>query len=152
MTKTRKFSVAAVALFAVVAFGFFVFADSATLDFETYTLGNINGQNGWSKTGAYDVEVSNSFGVSGFGTQSLRFSNATASGSFGDQAISPSLVDEAGETDALNDGFSGGTRQNRFEAQFELRAMQLSEQTNLRMDISPERGDGARMGGGGRVV
>ena len=35
-------------------------ADSNTINFESgYSAGNINGQNGWSKTGSYDVEVAN---------------------------------------------------------------------------------------------
>ncbi|MBK8561145.1 hypothetical protein [Candidatus Amarobacter glycogenicus] len=32
-------------------------ADSATITFDAYALGNINGQDGWSKTGPFDVEV-----------------------------------------------------------------------------------------------
>ncbi|PIR83989.1 hypothetical protein COU18_01105 [Candidatus Kaiserbacteria bacterium CG10_big_fil_rev_8_21_14_0_10_51_14] len=148
MTRTLKLSIAATTLIVVTGLGLFafsVFADAAALDFESYTLGNIHGQDGWSKTGGYDVEVTSSFGVLGFGTQSLRFSNAVTSGSFGDQTFSKSLVDEAGETTAPNGGFSGGTRQNHFEAEFEIRPMQLSQQPGLFMSVSPDRGDGARM-------
>src|SRR5689334_4182274 len=63
-------------------------ADSSNINFENppYSLGNINGQNGWSKTGAYDVAVvANTYGYPSFGGQSLRLSNAVTSGSFGDQ-------------------------------------------------------------------
>ena len=35
-----------------------------TFEPPSYTTGNINGQNGWSKTGPYDVEVAS---VSAFG-------------------------------------------------------------------------------------
>jgi hypothetical protein len=61
-----------------------------------YALGNINGQQGWMKSGAYDVAVAgvSSFPAAsgyGFGTQTLRLSNAVASGSFGDQTFSPGL-------------------------------------------------------------
>ncbi len=30
---------------------------TGSIDFESYTTGNIHGQQGWSKIGAYDVEV-----------------------------------------------------------------------------------------------
>jgi hypothetical protein len=51
---------------------------------------------GWSKTGAYDVEVENVADYAnasgfGFGTQALRISNAVTSGAFGDQAFAPAL-------------------------------------------------------------
>ena len=52
-----------------------------------YTPGDINGQQGWLKTGPYDVAVESdsSYGniaVFCFGTQALRLSNAVTSGSF----------------------------------------------------------------------
>ncbi|MFZ2556238.1 MAG: hypothetical protein WAX57_05365, partial [Minisyncoccia bacterium] len=56
-------------------------ADSLTVDFESYSLGTVNGQDGWTKTGGYDVEVVSSPVISG--AQSLRLSNAVTSGSFG---------------------------------------------------------------------
>jgi hypothetical protein len=57
-----------------------------------------------------------------FGFQSWRISNAYTSGSFADMPFSPSLLNEAGETQAKNGNgfltFSGGTRQNHFEVQW----------------------------------
>jgi hypothetical protein len=100
-----------------------VLADASTIDFENppYTTGTIHGQDGWSKTGPYDAEVvTNSYGYGSFGSQSLRISNAVASGSFGDQTFSKSLVDEAGEASAVNDCNSGGTRQTYIEAQWDF--------------------------------
>lgn len=122
-------------------------ADAIKVNFEppTYTTGNINGQNGWSKTGAYDVAVDESFGVPGFGTQSLRISNAVTSGSFGDHTYSRSLLEEAGEVNAASSTYSGGTLRNHFEAEFAIRPMQLRQQSGLFMSVSPDRGDGARM-------
>ena len=79
------------------------FADTININFEpaTYSLGNINGQDGWSKTGPFDVEVeSNTYGFTSFGTQSLRISDAIVSGSFGDQTFSKSLINASGETSA----------------------------------------------------
>lgn len=132
---------------AVVAMPSAASADTVSVNFEppTYSVGNINGQDGWSKTGSYDAAVDSSFGVPSFGTQSLRISNAVTSGSFGDQTFSKSLADEAGEAGALNGGMSGGARQKHFEASFEIRPMQLSEQPGLFLSVSPDRGDGARM-------
>jgi hypothetical protein len=124
-------------------------ADSITVDFEapTYSVGNINGQDGWSKTGPYDAAVvSNTYGYASFGAQSLRISNAVTSGSFGDHAFSKPLADEAGETTAAGDGMSGGTRQAYFEASWDFAStVPGSEQAGLSVVASPDRGDGARM-------
>lgn len=123
-------------------------ADSVSVDFENppYVLGNINGQDGWTKTGGYDVNVvSNTFEFSTYGSQSLQISDAVTSGSFSDQTFSKSLIDEAGETDALNGGYSGGVRQNHFEAQFDIASTMLTQQSGMHLSVSPDRGDGARM-------
>lgn len=155
MTKklSLSFATVLVAITAVAGFAMYASADStASSDFEGLTLGTVNAQDGWSSLGAagsgcavYDHAVTSSFGVPGFGDQSLRISNAVTSGCFSDQTFSKSLADEAGETIAENGGFSGGTRQNHFEAQFYIRPMQLSQQPGLFMSVSPDRGDGARM-------
>jgi len=126
----------------------FAAADSTSVTFEspTYTLGNINGQDGWSKTGPYDVAViATSSLPAGFGAQSLRVSNAVTSGSFGDQTFSKSLVNEAGEASSTNNGMSGGTRQNHFEAEFSFASASTTQQPGLSMSVSPDRGDGSRM-------
>ena len=72
-------------------------ADSTgPINFESpaYTIGNINGQQGWMKTGVYDVAVADvsAFPAAagyGFGAQALRLSDSVTSGSFGDQTFSP---------------------------------------------------------------
>src|SRR3989344_4686225 len=159
MTKTSFVSIRTITTVALfIVFGFFALsalADSAVaVDFEDppYTLGLIDGIDGWTSTGAagsgcaiYDHAVTSSFGVPDFGLQSLRISNAVTSGCFGDMTFSKSLTDEAGETDAQASAFSGGTLQNHFEAEFSIRPMQLSEQPGLFLSVSPDRGDGARM-------
>ncbi len=123
-----------------------VLADSNSIDFESYTAGTINGQDGWSKTGSFDVAVvANTYSIPSFGSQTLRISDAVTSGSFGDQTFSKSLANEAGETDALNNGQSGGIRQPHFEAQFDLASTLAILQTGLHVSVSPDRGDGARM-------
>lgn len=118
-------------------------ASSTTITFEspTYTTGNIHGQDGWSKTGPFDVAV-----VAHGGGQALRISNSTVSGSFTDQTFSKSLVDEAGELTAQNGGMSGGTRQGIFEAQWDFESADPSNyQPGLQIVANPDRGDGARM-------
>lgn len=132
-----------------------VFADSVSVNFENppYTLGVINGQDGWSALGSagsgcalYDHAVSGSLSTAGFGAQSLRISNAVTSGCFGDQTFSKSLLNEAGETTATNAGLSGGTRQQHFEAQWDIvSSVPGAQQPGLFMSVSPDRGDGARM-------
>lgn len=128
-------------------------ADSLNIDFETYKPGVINGQDGWSSFGAagagcavYDHAVSSSVATPGFGFQSLRISNAVVSGCFSDQTFSKSLNDEAGESSAESGTWSGGSRQNHFEAHFDLAsAVPGAQQPGLYVSVSPDRGDGARM-------
>lgn len=138
------------AVVATVAFivPMFAFADTLNINFEPalYSVGNINAQNGWSKTGSFDVAVSSAAIPASFGTQSLRVSDAITSESFGDQTFSPSLANEAGESMAQNNGFSGGTRQTHFETQFDIAsAVPGAQQPGLHMTVSADRGDGARM-------
>jgi hypothetical protein len=114
--------------------------------FDDFALGTVNGQSGWSSTGPFDQAiVNNTYGFPTFGCKSLRISDAVISGSFGDQTFSDPVTNEAGETDALNGGMSGGTRQNHFEAQFDLASATSTYQPGMHMSVSPDRGDGARM-------
>lgn len=59
--------------------------------------------------------------------------------------FSPSLTDEAGETEAVNDGMSNGTRQTRFEVEFSFASFTQALQAGLQMSTAPDRGDDARM-------
>jgi hypothetical protein len=146
---------------AVLLFPMAAAADSLGLiTFESsqgYTVGPINGQpmantlpNGKWSNGTYDVQVAtvstfpDASGY-GFGSQALRLSNSVTSGSFGDQTFSPGLGDEAGESGANNVGLSGGVRQPHFDASFLIGTTQSTVQPGLRITVSPDRGDGARM-------
>ena len=105
-----------------------------------YSAGSPNGQQGWSKTGAYDHEISAVSGFPdaagyGFGEQALRISNKLMSGSFGDQTISPQLGSPAGESLA----------NRHYEASFELGATEATEESGLAISVSPDDGSGARM-------
>lgn len=124
------------------------FAESLAIDFETYTPGNIHGQDGWSKTGPYDAEIvdATTYGYGAFQTRSLRISNGVTGGSFGDQTFSKPLADEAGESTADNGGLSGGIRQSYFEAQWDFAStVPDAEQPGLSITASPDNGGGARM-------
>ncbi len=128
-------------------------AGAAPVPAVTYTTGDIDGQNGWGGQGGGNINdsldqevVANSGAPASFRGQSWRFSNEVALGSFGDQPFSPSVANEAGETAAVNGGLSGGTRSTTYEAEWEFSSAQPgAEQSGLRLDASPDRGDGARM-------
>jgi hypothetical protein len=119
----------------------------------TYALGTVRGQDSPPWTGAdcggtIDQAVVSTAGFAGapasFGTQSLRISNAVVAGCFID-LFTPQTTDEAGETGALNGGLSGGTRQPFFAAEFVLASTTGALQPGLEVQVSPDRGDGARM-------
>jgi hypothetical protein len=107
---------------------------------EGYAPGNINGQQGWMKTGPFDVEVESvaSYPAAagyGFDAQALRLSNAVTSGSFGDQTFSPGLLEPAGEAPA----------RPHFEASFRIGTALATHQPGLTMSVSPDDGNGSRM-------
>ncbi len=131
-----------------------VYADSINSNFESFSNGTVNSQDGWSSLGSigsgcavYDhAVVDNTYGFTTFGSKSLRISNAVTSGCFGDQTFAKSLVDAVGEVDSTDGTFSRGTLQSSFEMQFDLAsAIPGSQQTGLAMSVSPDRGDGSRM-------
>jgi hypothetical protein len=140
---SRRWGVAALAGGIVLATGAVASADSlGPITFEpSYTVGNVNGQQGWSKTGPYDAEVASiaAFPWASryrFGTQALRISDKVSSGSFGDQTISPGLTQVAGE---------GPGQQSHFEASFKIGTTQPTEQAGLHLSVSPDDGSGSRM-------
>ena len=154
--KTRKI-LGFLSIFLMIA-GFgasHVLADSTLIDFEGYSIGTVHEQDGWSSAGAagsgcavYDHKIVDptAYGNFVFGTRSLRMSNAVTSGCFSDQTFSKSLADEAGETSAISDGLSGGTRQSYFEAEWDFAStVPGGGQSGLSVVASPDRGDGARM-------
>src|SRR6266436_6740765 len=146
---SNKFSLAALALVTGVMGAMIARADSRTITFEDppYIPGSINGQDGWAGTlgvpsnPLIDQEVvPNTYGYTSFAFQSWRISNAYTDGAFGDWPFSPSLANEAGETMAQNGGlYSGGTRQNHFEAQWDFAStVPSSEQPGLQISTAPD--------------
>lgn len=120
---------------------------NASGTFSAFNLGSVNGQDGWSATGeTYDHEVvANTYGFTTFGCKTFRISDAVASGSFGDWVFTKSIENEAGETEALNNALSGGVRQTRFVAEFDIASTLPTYQAGMHVSVSPDRGDGARM-------
>jgi hypothetical protein len=131
-------------------------ADAKSVDFETYAVGSVDGQDGWMSTGdcapghSYDQAIVDNSTIPaapvGFGAQSLRVSDAKTSGCFGDQTFSKATDDAAGEATADTGGYPTGTLQTRFSATFDFASVTPgAEQPGLHLSASPDRGDGARM-------
>jgi hypothetical protein len=126
--------------------------DSASIFFDGYALGPVTGQQGWTGGDCTPPTIDEAVvpasdypdAVPPFGDQLLRVSNAAVSGCYRD-AFSPALADEAGEPTALNGGLGGGTREPRFAAQWVFSSSTGGYQPGLNVQISPDRGDGARM-------
>ena len=144
MRARNQFAFVAVVALTLAMTGAIALADSRgpiTFEPETgYVTGNINGQQGWMKTGPYDVAVAAvaAFPAAAdyrFGTQALRLSDASTSGSFGDQTFSPGLTSPAGE----------GTAASHFDASFSIGTALATEQVGLHTSVSPDDGNGSRM-------
>ena len=135
-----------VAVAASLALSAAASADTKTTNFESFSLGSVDGQDGWHSAvpgdvpalpNGYDQEVESSGGVAGFGTQSLRHSNAynEPTGEFEYQTYSPSNADDAGE-DLTNKVFIG---------EFQFKSTSPALQDGLMMKMSPDDGHGGRM-------
>jgi hypothetical protein len=153
--KTARLGVlVAVFATAIVLIGL-AYADNKAINFEApaYHTGSIDTQNGWAGTAGIPINpvidqaiVTNSGAPASFGAQSWRFSNFYTDGSFGTWPFSPSLTNEAGETQAQNGGLSGGIRQNHYEVQWDFAStVPTAEQPGLQMSTASDRGDGSRM-------
>jgi PEP-CTERM motif len=113
-------------------------AGTVSVGFEapSYSTGDINGQQGWSKTGNYDAQVSS--GASYQGSQSLRISNGITSGSFGDQTFTPQLAVPAGESTV-----PGAV--DTFLSSWYFKSVTGTLQDGLGISVSADNGQGARM-------
>ena len=127
-------------------------ADSVTTDFESFALGTVDGQGGWKSAVPGDIPslpngydqgvVQNSGGPAGFGGRSFRLSNAynpdpgTAPPEFHFQTYSTPTLQPAGEH----------LSNSVYSAQFSfISAHPDSEQSGLRVSVSPDMGEGGRM-------
>lgn len=124
---------AALAAAAVCVFAAAAGADTVgpiTFESPDYTVGDINGQHGWSNAGGFDAAV-----VSTGGGQALRISDAVTSGSFGDQTFSPGLAQPASEGSAIR----------KVDVTFSIGTTSTNVQQGLHLSVSPDDGNGARM-------
>jgi hypothetical protein len=162
----RRVAIFATALALCLGIGGSVSADTRVINFETsqnYHPGSIQDQPGitpppagWGGQWPPGIPINPAIDQTvvalwpgrpaSFGNQSWRISNAYTSGTFGDMPFSPSLTDEAGETNAQNLVYSGGSRKNHFEAQWSFTSADPSgPEADSYVSTSPDRGDGARM-------
>jgi len=141
--RSRRLRVALVAGAIVLGAAALASADGVgpiTFEAPGYHTGNINGQNGWTKTGPYDAAAATvaAFPAAsgyGFGAQALRISDAATSGGFGDQTFAPAVATPAGES-LVN---------HHFEAAFSIGTTQATQQPGLHLSVSPDDGQGSRM-------
>jgi hypothetical protein len=115
-------------------------ADTSTSNFEppAYTVGTVNGQNGWTVDPIFDEGVvANGASVpAAFGQQSWRLSNAVTNGGFANQPFSPPVTAPAGEELA----------NKVFTSQFSfLPTTPGAVQPGLVLSMSPDSGEGSRM-------
>jgi hypothetical protein len=149
----KKFVIAVV----IVAASTLVLAEPAGLiTFENFSPGSVDGQYGWRSRGSvgrgcavYDhMVVFNSGAPASFGLKSLRISNAVTSGCFSDQTFAPSLANVAAEPTAYDDLTLGptGNRQPAFFGVWNFASANPTvHQQDLRVVVSPDNGQGARM-------
>jgi hypothetical protein len=107
-------------------------ADSLTQGFDNFAVGTpLVGTEGWTYTGgnSYDVGITDT-GITG---NSVRISNGTMSGSFGDWLFSKPLNTAATETGS-----------QKFTAKFDIKSVTGTNQ-GMSMNIAPQTAGGARM-------
>ena len=150
MSRSHWMTGAAIAALSTLTLPSVAAADTVGTLFEppSFAPGTIHAQGGWLKTGGFDAAIVANTGstMAAFGQQSLRISNATTSGSFGDQTFSAPLVDGAGEATSAHGGQAGGERQPHFDTTFQfMSASPAAEQPGLAVTVSPDSGNGGRM-------
>jgi hypothetical protein len=106
-----------------------------TFEAPLYSPGNINGQDGWMKTGPYDVVVTSAAAYEG--AQSLRMSNDVGSSSFGDHAFTPHLDIPAGESSIPG-------AYNTFLSSWYFKSVTGQLQPGLGITVSADAGTGTR--------
>lgn len=107
---------------------------SVLTNFDSFSVGSVNGQGGWVATGPYDQAVVDLGG----GNKVWRVSNATTSGSFGDMPFSAPSGTPGGETTAV------GAVTNTYYASFDIWSSTGGAQPGLRLTVSPDAGNGQR--------
>ena len=135
-TEVRKASsfVGAVAIAASLLLATPVMADSLTQGFEGFTPQTpLLSAEGWTYTGGANYDVGITAAADGIDGQSVRISNGTMSGSFGDWLNSKPLDTPATE---------GGLQ--KFTTEFQIKSVTGTNQ-GMSMNIAPQTAGGARM-------
>ena len=108
-------------------------------DFENFTLGSIDGQQGWSVSNPdFDQEI-----VDDNGNVVWRLSNESTTESFGDHPFTPASGLIAGESTAEHPSGNGPVT-NRFIAAFDFQSATGAAQPGLAVSVSPDTGIGGR--------
>ena len=129
----RKASFAVVAMVASLLLVLPASADSLTQGFDNFApVTPLVGTEGWTYTGGlqYDVGIE----PNGINGNSVRISNGTMSGSFGDWLFSKPLNTAATE---------GGSQ--KFTTEFQIKSATGAYQAGMSMNIAPQTAGGARM-------
>ncbi len=115
-------------------------------DFEDFTIGSVDGQQGWTSAGMMEQAVAAvarmeaAFSV--FGTQALRISNGVAENNFPNSVRSAPLSVPVAESTAPP---LVTERNNTVDATFDFGTTSPNEQVGLQMSISPINDDDGRM-------
>jgi len=129
------------------------FRSFINVNFESYTVGNINGQDGWINLQFGDRVVTDYSGLSvtppnvlangaqPFGNKSFRMSDAHGDTAFGDQTFCKPVPGLTGESTAN----PVGEKNQNFVVQFDVTSASVSLQPGLKINVSPDNGSGARM-------
>jgi hypothetical protein len=139
------------AIAIVAAAGSVALAQSST-NFDSFTLGSVDGQGGW---GVSNTSIDQAVVNVGPGNNAWRISNAFTSGSFGDMPFAPrpggsGILSNVNPVNGNPGNFAGeastGATWTGFRASFDFRSATGAAQPGARITISPDNGDGARMG------
>jgi hypothetical protein len=113
-------------------------ASTLSIGFEApgYSVGNVNGQQGWTNYGLYDAQVTSADSYQG--TQSLRISNGIGNNTYGDMPFTPQLAVPAGESSV-----PGAV--NTFLSSWYFKSVTGALQDGLGVTVSADSGTGTRM-------
>lgn len=121
------------------------YADTYATDFETFNLGTVNNQDGWTDLfwfgGIANVSSQNVYQI--FGAKSFRVWDGAM------RTFSKPLLDEAGETNADNAGFPLGSRKAYFSAEWDFASADPSiSQPGISVSARMDRGEDGGKGNG----
>lgn len=120
--------------------------EGSVSNFSSFTLGTVNGQQGFSSPGLTDQGVvavtRTEDAFDNFGTQALRVSNGTSEPTFNQALQTPPLDTPVGESTAEP---TAEPRNNTFEASFTFATTSANEQPNLLLNVGPSDFDEGRM-------